>query len=106
MSWDVYLYTKSGHGRVVECGNCTYNVAPMYEKAGIPNGSLNDLNGVSAKKMAEILTPAVQYMTTHSDEMLALSPSNGWGHYDGALFFLREILRLCLKYPRRIVGVS
>lgn len=104
MSWDVSLHTK--HGDEFVCGNYTWNVAPMYEKAGIPGGSLNDLDATPAKRMAEILEPAIKYMEEHPSEMLALEPSNGWGHYSGALSFLREICSACHKYPRRTVCVS
>ena len=104
MSWDVSLETKSG--RYESCGNYTCNVAPMYKKAGLPNGSLNDLNGTPAKKMAEILAPVILYMKCYSRELTALEPSNGWGHYDGALVFLERIYNACRKYPRRVVVVS
>ena len=104
MSWSVFLCAKRGYA--IECGNYTYNVAPMYEKAGIPGGSLNDLDATPAKRMAEILEPAIKYMEEHPSEMLALEPSNGWGHYSGALSFLREIYSACRKYPRRTVCVS
>jgi hypothetical protein len=106
MSWEVCLYAKHGNVDVIQCSNYTYNVVLMYKKAGIPEGSLNDLDWTPAKKMAEILAPVIAYMKSHPQEMIALSPSNDWDCYDGALLFLERIYNACRKYPRRIVGVS
>jgi hypothetical protein len=113
MSYDVSLTINTGKAdhEVVDCGNYTYNVSPMYRKAfplatkGIQLG-INCLHDMRADAAAEILNVAIDAMVQNKEEYIALNPSNGWGNYDGALSFLCNIRSLCLIHPLCTVKIS
>ena len=102
MSWDVVLTIKVGDMYNEIPGtehNYTYNVAPMYYAAGIGEEGIRVLNGKSAMDAMLILTPVINYMENHREELEKLNPSNKWGDFDGALEFLQNIKKDCEQYP-------
>lgn len=102
MSWDVSLICD-GH-EDVDCGNYTSNVAPMYKKAlGI---SFRDIDGQLASGVALTLTHGIIEMTSNPRVYRNMNPENGWGNYEGALWFLAKIIRECLFYPEFKVKVE
>lgn len=84
--------------------NMTSNVGPMYHAAG--GLQIGDLDKKTAVEVLDKVRPAYAYMLTHPDEMRALEPENGWGTYEDALKFLREIIATCLDHPECFVEVS
>jgi hypothetical protein len=99
MSYDITLQIDTGNGKidVVDCGNYTYNCAPMLTKAA--NISLLDLRGAQCKEVVPILSAAIDTMTIDPKVYKALEPENGWGDYEGWLRYLRTVRDACQDHP-------
>lgn len=106
MSYDGWLVMDTGGSEpatVAELGNFTSNVAPMWRKALAAAGEdirLSDTEGRGAAAVLPLLRKAVEHMEDHPDEYRELNPPNGWGDYDGALGYLRNVTQLCAKHPK------
>jgi hypothetical protein len=86
--------------------NYTSNVAPMWHEA--LGESLGDLIERCGKRNADLIEPlarAVAAMEADAPKYQAMNPSNGWGHYDGALAYLRWMLTMCRDVPEGKVEV-
>lgn len=107
MSYDISFRRKvenmEGELYLNEDFNMTSNLGPMYRAAGLDIGALDKYN---CTDVAETILPRYEYLVAHPDEMRALEPENGWGDYESALKFLREIYDTCLDHPECFVEVS
>lgn len=106
----------------IDAGNMTSNVGPMYRAVlpgpyagggrydGVgepePRGGLPGLSGLPVAVALPLLRQAVIDMEARRDELLPLEPANGWGSFDGALGYLREIADSCEKAPDGFVAVN
>jgi hypothetical protein len=45
-------------------------------------------------------------MIEHAEEYELLNPDNGWGDYEGAVYFLKDILDACKNYPNARIEIS
>jgi hypothetical protein len=107
MSYDVALTIDTGGSeplQVVECGNYTSNVSPMWAKA--LGRSLGDYDGAPCSEAAGPLAAGVRAMEANPDDYRSMGPSNGWGDYDGALKYLRGIAEACAANPRCAIWIS
>jgi len=89
----------------VYSGNYTHNVIPMWELAGI----YDDLYNSEGKKCKDIITnlkKGLDIMLRNPDKFRKLNPPNGWGDYDSAVKFLKEIINNCEKYPDGEIEIS
>lgn len=110
MSYNVYLEIDTGGPEedwpiAVEIGNYTANVSPMWHKA-LGGVSLRDFHLVNAREAAPKLAEAVKAMQADPDAYRAMNPPNGWGDYDGALRYLRDLAEACAKHPKCRILVS
>ena len=108
MSWDVSLMIDTGDKELVEVvdlGNYTYNVSPMYYKAFERKGGFRSLDGMRVKKAIPILERAIQRMKDDPKQYKKMNPENGWGDYEGALEYLMDILDGCKKHPKTIIKI-
>ena len=112
MSIDIDLEINTGKHTVfvVEVGNYTHNVQPMWRKAlKAASGSdygLCDLNGTRASESIPVLEKAVKHMRENKEEYLPLNPTNGWGNYEGALQYLETLLECCQEHPLCTIATS
>jgi hypothetical protein len=114
MSYDVSfrrnVENMEGELYLNESYNMTSNVNPMYHAAGLglgdPDFWIGYLDKKSTKEVAAILIPVYGWLVAHPDEMRELEPKNGWGSYETALQFLREIYDTCLDHPECFLEVS
>lgn len=107
MSYDVDLTIDTGRGEyvtVVEIGNMTSNVAPMWRKALPPDG-IAGLHGRRCDGVADDLRAAVERMEANPDEYRALNPPNGWGDYAGALEYLDRLAKAARSHPACTIEV-
>lgn len=108
MSWAISLTKK--HIRIVkdeiEVGYYTYNVSPMYTKAMDIPGLTDGLDGKKCCKMIKTLEKGIKNMEENPKDYKKLNPKNGWGDYEGALKFLKDILIACKKYPKYKIEVN
>lgn len=84
--------------------NYTHNVTPMWRKAGVFE-ALYKSNGKQAGEILDVLDCGIEHMISHADEYEELNPSNEWGSYEGALWFLKSFASACHRHPNAIIGV-
>lgn len=114
MSYDVDLIMQTGPetwATAAECGNMTLNVGVMYRlviPAADEDGpaGLRRLHDLRAEVAAPLLRAAVEAMEADPERFEALNPANGWGSYEGAMRYLRTILKACETHPWAMVQVS
>ena len=92
------------YGREVFEGNYTSNVFSMWRMAGVDD-VLYECAGAKAGELIDRLKFGVRCMRDNIDEYRKLNPPNGWGNADGALQFLFDFTRACMRYPNAKVGV-
>lgn len=108
MSWDVYLTVDTGSPEpqcIGDAWNCTYNVAPMFYAALPIESGLRGLDGMPAAAAADALCHAIRAMEDDPAKYRAMNPANGWGSYESALEFLRNIHDACVEHPKCSVRV-
>jgi hypothetical protein len=112
MSYDVSIVDTNGE-EVVDCGNYTYNVQPMFKKAFLINhpmkvqnkqldlsDGLKSLEGLTTYEATQVLRVVLRTLAQTPDGYIKYNPPNGWssygwGSYDGAVQFLTDILLAC-----------
>jgi hypothetical protein len=109
MSYTVGLVINTGSPdgltEVLNCGNYTYNISPMYRLAFRNNEGLNTINKIQASNAYPILTSAISNMIAFPEDYKKLNPGNGWGNYEGALDFLQRIQLACEVHPFCTVSI-
>lgn len=106
MSYDGYLQVDTGFEHpvtVIELGNMTSNVAPMWGHALEMAGEdirLSDTEGRRAADVLPLLRAAVQHMEDNPDTYRAMNPASGWGDYESALAYLRNVAEQCAAHPK------
>lgn len=110
MSYDGWLQLQVATGgpesvavMVAELGNCTSNVAPMWRRALEEAGEsirLSDTEGRVAAEVLPLLNRAIAHMADNPDVYRPMNPANGWGDYEGALAYLRNVAELCEQHPK------
>ena len=108
MSYDIYLDIDTGAGEpqtVVEIGNYTSNVSPMWREA-LGGVRLRDYHGAPCSEAAGPLAEAVKRMEAEPDEYRKMNPPNGWGDYEGALDYLRRLAEACATHSKCTIYVS
>lgn len=115
MSYDVYLKINTGKEMttVVDVGNYTSNIGGMYQKAF--SGDLQSqkeahgircIHDMKASDAAPYIQLAIVEMEDDPDDYKSMNPANGWGNYEGALKYLKDILQACEDHPECIIDVS
>lgn len=102
--WSVAAH-KDGCQRGDDCNcpyagdlNVTYNLTPMFREAGLFPSTHQDLQGAPCAEVAGVADAAIRRMEADPERFKALNPPNGWGDYDGALRFLRNLRDLCASW--------
>lgn len=111
MSYDIALYLKVDTGGsepvdycAADIGNYTANVSGMWTDA--LGYRLADLKGRTAGDCTDDLRRAVADMQNRPDHYRAMNPPNGWGDYEGALAYLRQLHDACCAHPKATVHIS
>jgi hypothetical protein len=81
----------------------TYNLAPMFRKAGFYDQLQRRLLAVELLPLVET---GLADMTERAGEYMGLNPPNGWGDYDGAVSFTVALLDACRSNPSATVRFS
>jgi len=103
MSLDITLIAYAPNE--VYSANYTHNVVPMWKLAGV-YGALYGSDGMTAIAICPTLLKGYQDMKKYPKKYRALNPSNGWGHYDTAMKFIKNLYNQCKKYPDSIIHIS
>ena len=111
MSYDISLYMHVDVGgqepftaHPANIGNYTSNVAPMWTEA--LGHSLSELSEKNAGESLGALQRAVAAMEAEPGKYEAMNPRNGWGNYEGALSYLRQLRDACAAYPKATIYIS
>ena len=106
MSYWVSLCINTGkeNKEVVDIGNMTSNIAPMYYDAFGKDWKF--INNQKCKDIIGFIEEAYLKMENNPDKYKAMNPSNGWGNYEGALEYLKSILKECEENPNCIISIS
>jgi hypothetical protein len=111
VSYDISLYMQVDAGGPepitvypADIGNCTSNVAPMWADA--LGHRLADLAEKNAGESLAVLQRAVAVLEADPAKYEAMNPSNGWGDYEGAVSYLRQLRDACAAYPKATIHVS
>lgn len=113
MSLDVYLMSPPCE----HCGrgedtlwerNITHNLAPMADAAGLYKVMWRpeEIGVVTAADALPHLRAGWDRLNADSAAMLALSPANGWGTYDGLRDFVSAYIGACVDNPAAVIRVS
>ena len=110
MSLDFYLETP----RCDACGrlgdtlftrNITHNVNVMWMEAGCYEALYGRDGSKKAGEIIVVLQRALADMEARPAVYEAMNPENGWGSYDGALDYLRDVLAHCILRPDALIKV-
>jgi hypothetical protein len=86
-----------------DIGDCTYNLAPMFnaaiESCNLKIEGIRGFNKQTAKDVIGPLKKMLAEMEGNPLKYKKLNPANGWGDYDGAVETLRELCDACINYP-------
>ncbi len=109
MSYDIGLFINTGiyEYQVHDCGNMTYNVSKMYRET-FPAGmdGIHALAEIKAADAIEMLRMVIGEMESNPSKYKLLNPPNGWGNYESALQYIRNILVGCEQHPNCIIRIS
>ena len=83
--------------------NITYNLGPMWRRAGI---DLDALEGREAIYVKPFLRRGLALMEQFPEDFKKLNPPNGWGNYEGCLSVMRRWLGACAIHPYGVVRFS
>lgn len=81
--------------------NYTYNASRMWYELCPDDDGMVYIDGMTGKKAAEKIRPAIIDMVKHSKSIRELEPPNSWGSYEGFLQFLIEVLGACERHPKK-----
>lgn len=106
MSWgvDIRVDHTDGYTTWVEIvSGHTYNLTPMWAKAGIVQNATRELDGKSCAEMAPIALAGLADAWANAAAYRELDPPNGWGDYDGFLEILTRFARRVHEHPRGVL---
>ena len=83
----------------------TYNCVQMFREV-LGKEGINSLDTMQAKDCILALENAIIYMEFFPEKFKPMEPPNGWGTYETALDFLREILVMAQAHPKTTIHVS
>lgn len=111
MSLDYYLMAKADVGKPAPVElelfsrNITHNLGKMWREAGVYDALYNS-DGDYAIQHIATLEGGLADMLLEPEKYKKLNPLNGWGDYEGAIEFLKEVLNRCREYPKAIIRIS
>lgn len=91
----------------VYSANITHNLGKMAAEAGVYDCCWRpDEHGIThARQLIEPLRAGIAAMEADPPRFEKLNPSNGWGHYEGLLSWLKQYLRAAEQYPDAEISV-
>lgn len=108
MSYDISLgvRVRDRWYDVIEVGNCTSNVAPMWRLGSPHTDGLAGMHGMTSEEAFPHLSQLAYEMKQNPDKYRALNPENDWGDYEGALRYVTDFGLYCENNPGLEVSVN
>lgn len=99
MSLDVYIHAMKPC--CVFDYNITHNLGAMAGEAGIYKHLWRpeELGITKAAQLIDPLAAGLALLQSDPERFRKLNPSNGWGSYEGLVFFVASYLEACREYP-------
>ena len=87
--------------------NITHNLNVMAGEAGIYKALWRpeEINAIYAGDIIELLEKGLEKMRSNPEHYKQFNPDNGWGSYDGLVYFAGGILIECRKYPKATIHI-
>ena len=87
--------------------NITHNLSKMAHAAGLYEAIWRpeEINVYKASDLVPIIEAGLRNLINNKDELVKLSPKNGWGSYECLLDFVQEYLENCRIYPESKINV-
>lgn len=106
MSLSIYL--TDANDREVYSDNCTHNLIPMAEEAGVYDCLWRPAEHCFrlARDLVRPLREGLCDLIRDPDKFEALNPENGWGNYWDFVEFVFQILKACHDNPEAYVTAS
>lgn len=108
MSYDIWMVADLGGPEPVAIGdsvNHTYNCSAMFRLA-LGGKGVNDLERQTGRDMLPRLKSGIRHMEENPNLYLPLNPPNGWGSYDTALEYLKELEAMAEAAPKAMFRVG
>ena len=86
-------------------GNITHNLSEMWRRAGVHH-ALYDSQGLLARDILPDLRRGLHRMEDNPEVYRVFDSPNGWGVYENALPWLREVVAACEENPDATIRVS
>jgi hypothetical protein len=88
--------------------NITHNLGGMASEAGLYKylWRPEEVEAKIAKDIIPRLENGLVELLKHPEYYKSLNPSNGWGHYEGLVDFVRGYLKACREHPEAEIRVS
>lgn len=124
MSYDIGMTIDAGGPEPItaqESINMTGNLSPMWHRAmkfangiedgpfrGRPDGGwgLRWLDGRTGQEAIPKLEAAACWMADNAEELKKLNPANGWGDFDAAILYVRQLIEMAKRAPKATFYVS
>jgi hypothetical protein len=108
MSLDFYLKenfcTHCQRGDEVAWKNITHNLGGMWRAANVYD-ALYESAGKKASEIVDALQRGLADMIKRPEFYRRFDAPNGWGTYEHAVPWLREVLDMCERNPNAIIRV-
>lgn len=88
--------------------NITHNLGLMADKAGIykPLWRAEENEFIYANQLIEPLEKGLTTLKENPEKFKTYNPSNGWGSYEGLVYFVETYLEACKEYPNAKIETS
>lgn len=81
----------------------TYNLCPMWRRAGMFEERSSELDGIRADVLADRAARGLMRAVSQPAAFKALNPENGWGDYGGFIKILTRTAIVCAENREGIV---
>ena len=103
----VICYPDDNLGQVFHA-NITHNLGLMADKVGIykPLWRAEENSFIYAHQLIEPLEKGLATLKDNPKKFKIYTPSNGWGSYEGLVYFVEDYLDACKEYPNAKIETS
>lgn len=79
--------------------NCTYNLAAMWYEIFLTSKHMVHIDGMKGRESLPMLSAAMNELALNPEKFKMLNPSNGFGHYEGFVNFIIDLILTAQKHP-------
>ena len=106
INWNYTKIYRSGDDYESDDLRLTYNLHRMMNWAFDSVQWTQELEGKSGKELQPVVENALHRMLSGKEEAEQYNSPNGFGNYDDAVKFLKELVAECKRYPDLYCEIS